>query len=145
MALRLHAGSGHNRKMEFPEDLEERECWELLASASLGRIALSVDALPAILPVQYYLAGRSLAICLGQHRIPERSVEGKVVAFAADAIDDVSRSGWTVQAQGVTQLSSIDGGAPRHCGQPDAGQIVHMNPVNMIGHRFNLCPFIADF
>jgi nitroimidazol reductase NimA-like FMN-containing flavoprotein (pyridoxamine 5'-phosphate oxidase superfamily) len=33
--------------------LSERECWELLATASVGRLALSVRALPVILPVQY--------------------------------------------------------------------------------------------
>lgn len=116
----------------------------MLASASLGRIALSIAALPAILPVQYYLDDRTLAICLGQHRIPERSIDNTVVAFAADAIEGVSKSGWTVQAQGLAQLPAASG-ARRDCGQPAAGQIVHMEPVNMAGHRFNLCPFIADF
>ena len=40
--------------------LSERECWELLATVSVGRLALSIRALPLILPVQYYLDGRRL-------------------------------------------------------------------------------------
>jgi hypothetical protein len=34
--------------------LQRRECWELLATASVGRLALSVSALPLIVPVQFY-------------------------------------------------------------------------------------------
>src|SRR6516225_4056707 len=79
--------------------IPQEECWELLASASVGRVALSIHALPAILPVQYYLDGRKLAVCLGHRELPERSLNA-VVAFAADAIDPIGRSGWSVQVQG---------------------------------------------
>ena len=95
--------------MSSPEDLiPEYRCWQLLATASVGRLALSVRALPVILPVQYCLDGRSLLICLGYHQIPERSLNQTIIAFAADAIDPAtgpaglfmsradrqSRSGW---------------------------------------------------
>jgi len=30
-----------------------------------------MEALPAILPVQYYLAGETIAICLGTFRVPD--------------------------------------------------------------------------
>jgi Pyridoxamine 5'-phosphate oxidase len=130
--------------METAHELDEVECWVLLAQASLGRIALSIKALPAILPVQYYLDGRTLAICLGQHRIPTKSVEDTVVAFAADAVNSSSQSGWTVQAQGVAHLPASNG-IPRDCGQPAAGPVVHVDPVTVTGYRFNLCPFLSDF
>ena len=125
-------------------DLDERECWDLLASESVGRIALSVRALPAILLVQYYLDGRTLGICLGQHRIPTTSVNDAVMAFAADAIDDSSNSGWTIQVQGLAHVPMASG-VPRDCGQPAAGQIVHIEPATISGHRFILCPFISSF
>ena len=35
------------------ENIPENECWDLLKSQSLGRVALSVAALPAIVPVAY--------------------------------------------------------------------------------------------
>jgi hypothetical protein len=51
--------------------LSERECWELLATVSVGRLALSVRALPVILPVQYYLDGRRSWPCAwGTTRCP---------------------------------------------------------------------------
>ena len=38
--------------------------------ASVGRLALSVRALPVIVPVQYYLDGRRLAVCRGTTSCP---------------------------------------------------------------------------
>jgi hypothetical protein len=122
------------------EQITEEECWELLASASVGRIALSIHALPAIFPVQYYLHGRNLAVCLGHLQLPERALNA-VVAFAADAIDPASRSGWSVQVQGQASVprQPIAG---TFCGWPTAGQIVHVEPGTISGHRVHLCPFI---
>jgi hypothetical protein len=120
--------------------IPEPECWELLASASVGRIALSIRALPAIVPVQYYLDGRTLAVCLGHRELPERALNA-VVAFAADAIDPQTRSGWSVLVQGrSTTPSQLRTGA--ECGWPAAGQIVQIEPVIISGYRMYLCPFI---
>ena len=93
--------------------LSERECWELLATASVGRLALSVRALPVILPVQYYLDGRRLAVCLGHHALPERALDKTIIAFAADSIDPVTRSGWSVQVQGRAVAVGIS--VPSRC------------------------------
>lgn len=106
----------------------------------MGRVALSIHALPAILPVQYYLDGRKLAVCLGHRELPERSLSA-VVAFAADAIDPISRSGWSIQVQG---RSLVPGSlrADTDCGRPTAGQIVQIEPETISGYRIHLCPFI---
>jgi Pyridoxamine 5'-phosphate oxidase len=121
--------------------LSERQCWDLLAMASVGRLALSVRALPVIMPVQYYLDGRRLAVCLGHRELPERSLDETVVAFAADSIDPVSRAGWWVQVQGRSVI-------PRglrigtDCGWPAAAQVLEIKPGTISGHRMHLCPFI---
>jgi nitroimidazol reductase NimA-like FMN-containing flavoprotein (pyridoxamine 5'-phosphate oxidase superfamily) len=44
------------------EPISPEECWGLLATASVGRIALSVRALPVILPVHYYLGRRLMKL-----------------------------------------------------------------------------------
>jgi len=122
--------------------LSERECWELLATVSVGRLALSVRALPVILPVQYYLNGRRLAVCLGHHALPERALDDTIIAFAADSIDRVTRSGWSVQVQGRSVIADglrID----TDCGWPaSAAQVVQIQPGTISGHRVHLCPFI---
>ena len=109
--------------------------------ASVGRLALSVRALPVIVPVQYCLYGRRLAACLGHRELPERSLAKAIIAFAADSIDPVTRSGWWVQVQGRSVI-------PRglrigtDCGWPAAAQIVEIEPGKVSGHRMHLCPFI---
>jgi nitroimidazol reductase NimA-like FMN-containing flavoprotein (pyridoxamine 5'-phosphate oxidase superfamily) len=121
--------------------LSERECWELLATASVGRLALSVRALPLIVPVQYYLDGRRLAVCLGHHELPERALDETVIAFAADSIDPATRSGWSVQVQGKSVISrglQVD----TDCGWPAAAQVVEIEPARISGHWMHLCPFI---
>ena len=124
------------------ELISEERCWELLATASVGRLALSVQALPMILPVQYYLDGRKLAVCLGHHEIPERDLDDAIIAFAADAVDPVTRSGWSVQVQGRSVIPHglrIDA----DCGWPAAAaQVVEIEPGKISGHRMHLCPFI---
>jgi hypothetical protein len=121
--------------------LSERECWELLATASVGRLALSVRALPVIVPVQYYLAGRRLAVCLGHRELPGRALDETIIAFAADSIDPVTRSGWSVQVQGRSVIPHglrIDA----DCGWPAVAQVVQIEPGRISGQRMHLCPFI---
>jgi hypothetical protein len=126
----------------YDDPLSERECWELLATASVGRLALSVRALPVILPVQYYLDGRWLAVCLGHHALPEQALDETIVAFAADSIDPVTRSGWSVQVQGRSVIPRglrID----TDCGWPAASaQVVAIEPGKISGHHMHMCPFI---
>jgi hypothetical protein len=122
--------------------LSVSECWDLLGTQPMGRLVLSLSALPVILPVQYYVDGDELAICLGHYAIPERSVNDAVVAFGADAIDPNSRAGWAVQVQGTTRVPRPLG-VPVDCGQPTAGQIVHLAPTTIEGQRVRLCPFMS--
>ena len=104
-------------------------------------MALSVRALPVIVPVQYHLDGRKLAVCLGHHSLPEQALDATIIALAADSIDPVTRSGWLVQVQGRSVI-------PRglrigtDCGWPAAAQIVEIEPGTISGHRMHLCTFI---
>jgi uncharacterized protein len=123
------------------EPIPVTECCELLATVSVGRLALSVRALPVILPVQCYVDGRKLAVCLGHHQLPERSLDEVIIAFAADAIDPATRAGWSVQVQGrsvIPRRLDVD----TACGWPTAGQVVVIEPAAITGHRVHLCPFI---
>jgi len=121
--------------------IPRRRCWELLATTSVGRLALSVQALPVILPVQYYVTGHRLAVCLGHHGIPARSLNETIVAFTADAIDPATRSGWSVQIQGQCSIPGQHD-FDTTCGQPSAGQVVEIEPGIITGYHVHLCPFI---
>lgn len=129
--------------MEQSARISEAQCWQLLGSASVGRLSLSMNALPAIFPVQYYLDEDGIAACLGGFEIPERSAHDSVVAFAADQIDEQTASGWIVNVIGLSTFDyRVDGGR-NTCGEPTSGQIVHLEARIVTGHWLNLCPFIA--
>jgi len=127
---------------EHPSEVPVSECWRLLAGESIGRLALSVRSLPAVLPVQYYLDGDAVAICLGHHDVPYQSIDGTVAAFAVDSLDKTSSSGWAVHCLGTLRPRGRKG-TPDDCGQPAAGQVVHFTPAIIAGHRVQLCPFLS--
>jgi len=118
------------------------QCWELLRGQSLGRVALSLEALPAILPVQYYVDGDVLRICLGFYDVAPVSVTNTIVAFAVDSLDARSGVGWSVQLQGVVRPPGRVG-VDTSCGQPTAGQILDLKPASITGHQVQICPFAA--
>jgi nitroimidazol reductase NimA-like FMN-containing flavoprotein (pyridoxamine 5'-phosphate oxidase superfamily) len=43
-----------------PADLNVEECWARLRSASMGRIAINLNALPVILPVFYVVDNEAI-------------------------------------------------------------------------------------
>jgi nitroimidazol reductase NimA-like FMN-containing flavoprotein (pyridoxamine 5'-phosphate oxidase superfamily) len=113
-------------------------CWELLATATVGRLALSVGALPTIVPVRYLVDDASVAINLGRPGMPVSTVHDAVVAFAVDDIDEGTATGWMVQMQGRARLApSPDGTA-----SAQVDQVVHLVPGLVTGRRFTLDPFV---
>ena len=121
-------------------DLSPAECWDLLAMATVGRLALSIRALPMILPVRYVVDEDAVAISLGRLTMPTVSVHDAVVAFAVDRIDERTSAGWMVQVQGRARLGpagpSSDGPDPA-----DPVQVLRLAPGTVSGHRFTLQPF----
>lgn len=82
--------------------LTREECMVLLAGVSLARVGVSVDALPAILPVTFALVDDSVVF---------RTVPGTKLAFAAsksilaveaDQYDPDLGAGWSVLVRGIS-------------------------------------------
>jgi nitroimidazol reductase NimA-like FMN-containing flavoprotein (pyridoxamine 5'-phosphate oxidase superfamily) len=81
--------------------LDRSQCVELLRTALVGRIALSVGALPVVLPVHFaMLDGDVLIRTVAGSRL-EAAASNAVVAFEADHVDPLDRAGWSVLVQGV--------------------------------------------
>jgi nitroimidazol reductase NimA-like FMN-containing flavoprotein (pyridoxamine 5'-phosphate oxidase superfamily) len=85
------------------EILDRDECLRLLADGGTGRIALTVRALPAILPVRYVLDGERIVIRTGTTSTLAAATRSAVVAFEADGHDDEPRREWSVVATGVAE------------------------------------------
>jgi hypothetical protein len=85
------------------EVLAEDECLALLASATLGRVAITSGALPTILPVNYRLVGRTILFRTGRGTKLDAATANAVVAFEVDDFDPVEHTGWSVNAIGVAR------------------------------------------
>ena len=82
------------------EVLDVDECLRLLASGHVGRVALSIDALPVILPVNYLARGRTIIFRTSPGSKLDAAVRHHVVAFEVDSIDPLYHEGWSVLATG---------------------------------------------
>lgn len=83
------------------EVLGEAACRRLLATATIGRLALTTGALPNIVPVNFVLTDRGVVFRTSWGTKLESATRGTVVAFEADAIDTFSHAGWSVVVTGT--------------------------------------------
>ena len=83
------------------EILTERQCEELLAQAHVGRVAVTIGALPAIFPVNYVLMDGAIVFMTGEGTKLRAALSNTVVAFEIDAVDAFARGGWSVMAVGI--------------------------------------------
>ncbi len=111
----------------------------MLALSHVGRLALSIQALPLILPVRYSVDGRSVTISLGKHGLPLASIDDAIVAFAVDSFDVPAGSGWMVQLQGRTHLAA-PGELSFNVGPVEHPQVVRLEPGTVTGSRFTFLP-----
>jgi nitroimidazol reductase NimA-like FMN-containing flavoprotein (pyridoxamine 5'-phosphate oxidase superfamily) len=85
------------------EILSREECLRLLATVPVGRVAVSVGALPAILPVNFAVLGDDIVFRTAPGSKLDAAVRNAVVAFEADAYDPVYHTGWSVLVTGVAE------------------------------------------
>ena len=84
-----------------PVTLSREQCLERLASAPLGRIGVSIDALPAILPVRFTLVDDSVVFRTTKGTKLDTAAKGAVIAFQADDYDVTESGWWSVLLQGI--------------------------------------------
>lgn len=93
-------------------DLTTDECWELLASRTLGRVAWTAPDGPVVVPVNYGVAGRTLWLRTSAYAALVREADQSPVAIEVDDVDEAARTGWSVLARGVAHVRfPSDGGA----------------------------------
>ena len=88
--------------------LERDECLRLLATARLGRIAITSGALPVILPVNFRVVGDEILFRTGHGTKLDAATRNAVVAFEADAMDPFEHTGWSVLVTGVARQLAAD-------------------------------------
>jgi hypothetical protein len=77
------------------EDLDREECLRLVRASKLGRLAVLVDGMPLVFPVNFTIDGSDVVL-----RTDEQSrlyaARGSLVAFECDAADGTYHTGWSV-------------------------------------------------
>jgi uncharacterized protein len=92
--------------------LTREECFELLARTSVGRIGVSIDALPVILPVHFTLMGDSVLFRTVPGTRLDSATIGTVVAFEAEGWEPADSSYWSVLLQGIASEVSATAADP---------------------------------
>ncbi|MCZ7525103.1 MAG: pyridoxamine 5'-phosphate oxidase family protein [Acidimicrobiia bacterium] len=91
------------------EVLSEEECARLLATSHVGRVAVTMGALPAVVPVNYALLDGDVVFRTGKGTRLATATTGTVVAFEVDRVDAEERSGWSVLVVGMAdQITDPD-------------------------------------
>ena len=111
-AVRARIMAGPRQTLE----LTPAECWGLLRGTSLGRVVFTMQAMPAIRPVNHLIDGRTIVIRshLGSAITGHASSDGAVVCYEADDIDPERHTGWSVIATGIARLVTDPGAVARY-------------------------------
>jgi nitroimidazol reductase NimA-like FMN-containing flavoprotein (pyridoxamine 5'-phosphate oxidase superfamily) len=123
-------------------ELSLEDCLERLASKSVGRVAYTERAMPAVLPVNYGLDGHRIMFRTRANSRLAHQMDNTVVAFEVDEVDEQLRSGWSVLVTGVARLVRepsetlrLDHAWPLPWAGGDRRQIVVITPAHITGRR----------
>jgi nitroimidazol reductase NimA-like FMN-containing flavoprotein (pyridoxamine 5'-phosphate oxidase superfamily) len=130
------------------EVLPRDECLRLLDRATLGRVAITVGALPAVLPVNFRLVDDRIVFRTSGGTKLDAATRNAVVAFEVDDMEPVGHTGWSVMVTGVarevTDPAELDalGSAniPRWAPQ-DAERLVEISTDMISGRRIGPPPW----
>lgn len=84
------------------DDIGEEECFDLLQTQDLGRLAIVRDGRPEIFPVNYAISDRIIAIRT-QPGVKLTYASLAHVAFEVENIDPDTREGWVVEVRGFAE------------------------------------------
>jgi uncharacterized protein len=99
-----------------------------MASVPIGRVAISHQALPSIIPVNFVMVDRCVYFAAMSSSILAAATKQAVVAFQTDAYDTDRQSGWTVV--GIGPVSWLG----------EAGELRNQLPIPWAtGHRPDHC------
>ncbi|MCH8561567.1 pyridoxamine 5'-phosphate oxidase family protein [Nesterenkonia sp. LB17] len=125
------------------EVLESRECWELLRSVSLGRLAVWTGDHPELFPVTYLVDQRTIVFRTGPGTKRTAALGSSPVAFETDGVDPRTNVAWSVIVKGtaaeVEQTDDSLSSSSRRLFPWESGEkdhFVRITPEVVTGRRF---------
>jgi len=89
-------------------ELDEEECWELVRSREVGRMAYDDERGPMVVPVTFVLDGETVVLRVAPYSQLAQHLPGARAAFEVDEIDYFTRTGWSVVLRGSIQTVESD-------------------------------------
>jgi nitroimidazol reductase NimA-like FMN-containing flavoprotein (pyridoxamine 5'-phosphate oxidase superfamily) len=86
------------------ELLDEDEAWALLRGGAVGRVGVTMGAMPAIFPVNYAVLDGAVVFRTAPGSKLSAAASDAVVAFEVDDYDRADRSGWSVLVVGRSEV-----------------------------------------
>ena len=84
------------------EVLDRQECLRLLATGTIGRIGLTMEALPVVLPINFRLVDDRIVFLTGVGSKLDAAAANAIVSFEVDDFDPMAHTGWSVVVTGAT-------------------------------------------
>jgi hypothetical protein len=86
------------------ELLGEEECWRLLGCGEVGRVGVTIAALPVIFPVNYTVIDDMIVFRTSAGSKLAAAAREAVVAFEVDDYERTDRCGWSVLVIGRSEV-----------------------------------------
>ena len=123
--------------------LSREQCLIRLAQTAVGRIGVSIDALPVILPIHFTMVDGSVLFRTMKGTKLDMAAGGAVVAFQVDSPDSGGGGWWSVLVQGIASPVGDETHAHRSSaaswnwsGAGDASRLLRIDPSAMSGRLF---------
>jgi nitroimidazol reductase NimA-like FMN-containing flavoprotein (pyridoxamine 5'-phosphate oxidase superfamily) len=125
--------------------LEANQCWELLRSCEVGRLAVSIGNHPDIFPVNFVVEHGNVVFRTAEGTKLAAAVLGTAVAFEVDGYDADAGEAWSVVIKGraveIERMQDVFDAvdlplfpwhaAPKH-------RFVRIEPDDVSGRRFHV-------
>lgn len=126
------------------EVLSDHECLDLFARAKVGRVVISVSAMPVALPVNYRLVDGQIYFFTGQGMKLHAALQNAVIGFQVDSIDEEAETGWSVLAVGHASevkdsatVAAIQRAGLRTWVDGDRSRLISVDPQVLSGRRLS--------
>jgi uncharacterized protein len=89
-----------NESLARVEELAESECWELLGTREVGRVAHNDSDGPVVVPVNYVVQDHMVLFRIAPtSQLADRLRDGPA-SFQVDRVDESTKTGWSVLVRG---------------------------------------------
>lgn len=130
--------TGNMAAINGPVALTLEECWDLLRTIHVARVAYSERALPAITSVPVEVLGDRILIMVGDRSPEYAALRGAVVALQADQREHDKGTSWSVNCVGMPHAYRL-----RASYASEFASVLALEPELLQGRMLNSLPVLA--